>query len=577
MKKYRYSIFAVCCAVTLLFFATRDENLSQFFESKFFGHTEAPVAGWTMYPAYKSGNWRLNLVPGSANVAETESSGSVGYNTGGQLPKNQHNQFGEITPHAIQLTQDQPVSTFSIDVDTAAYGFIRATLNSNQQPPRDAVRIEELINYFPYAYPAAGNPQQPFKTTVTVLPCPWNADNKLLHIGIKGYQPAQSSRPRANLVFLIDVSGSMSDPNKLSLVQPALKMLLNHLQDDDSVAIVTYASGLSVPLEPTPVRDKVKIANVIDSLRAEGSTSGEAGLQKAYQLAQRNFDPNGINRVILATDGDFNVGISDPRELKSFIERQRASGISLSVLGFGMGNYNDDIMQTLAQSGNGNAAYIDTLNEARKVLAEQVNATLLTIAKDVKIQMEFNPKQIAEYRLLGYENRILNRADFNNDRVDAGEIGAGHSVTAIYEITPVGSKGRMIDKPRYQSSQDVPTDNAAIAGEYAQLKIRYKLPDSDVSQLLTTVIDQHQELDEWQKATEDTRFSIAVAAFGQLLRGDPVGKSFSYDQTINLAQAARGDDPYGYRAEFISLIRLAQALPAIAQTSFNGVDQDNIH
>lgn len=563
MKKYRYSIIAGCFAAVLLLFASLEINPVDYVINKYYGFPTYPAAGWTSYTPSSSSNYRLNLTQGSAQTEGSSSANS-------QLPKSQgttqHNQFGEITPNSIQLAQDQPVSTFSIDVDTAAYGFIRAALNSNLQPPQDAVRIEELINYFPYEYPAADNPQQPFKTTVNVLPCPWNPDNKLLHIGIKGYQPEQRSRPHANLVFLIDVSGSMADDKKLSLVQPALKLLLNSLRDDDSIAIVTYANNVTVALEPTQARDKAKINNVIDSLHADGSTAGEAGIQTAYQMAQRSFDPHGINRVILATDGDFNVGISDPRELKSFIERQRTSGIALSVLGFGMGNYNDAIMQSLAQSGNGNAVYIDTLNEARKVLVDQANATLMTIAKDVKIQVEFNPAQIAEYRLLGYENRLLQRADFNNDQVDAGDIGAGHTVTAIYEITPVGSKGRMIDKSRYQAEPNTPAGSAAMANEYAQLKIRYKLPDSSNSQLLTTIIDQHHELDDWQKATEDTRFSIAVAAFGQLLRVDPVSKAFSYDQTISLAQAAKGEDPYGYRAEFINLVRLAQALPAIAQT-----------
>lgn len=574
MKKYRYSIIAGCCTAGLLFIAWREIDPVEYVVNKYYGIPSVPPAGWAMYPPLSSSNYRLNLVPGSA---QTEGLGSAN----GQRLKSRsvtsQNQFGAITANAITLTQERPVSTFSIDVDTASYGFIRAALNSNLQPPQDAVRIEELINYFPYDYPEADNPQQPFKTTVTVLPCPWNSDNKLVHIGIKGYQPEQRSRPHANLVFLIDVSGSMADDKKLSLVQPALKMLLNSLRDDDSIAIVTYASGLNVALEPTQARDKAKIINVIDSLHANGSTAGEAGIQTAYQLAQRSFDPHGINRVILATDGDFNVGISDPRKLKSFIERQRASGIALSVLGFGMGNYNDEVMQTLAQSGNGNAAYIDTLNEARKVLVDQANATLLTIAKDVKIQVEFNPAQIAEYRLLGYENRLLDRADFNNDQVDAGEIGAGHTVTAIYEITPVGSKGRMIDKSRYQAEQNAPTDSAAMANEYAQLKIRYKLPDSSTSQLLTTIINQNQELDAWQKATEDTQFSIAVAAFGQLLRADSTTKSFNYDQVVSLAQAAKSSDPYGYRAEFINLIHLAKVLPTMAAVNPQVTKQENTH
>jgi len=360
------------------------------------------------------------------------------------------------------------------------------------------------------------------------------------------------------------VSGSMADANKLALVQPSLKMLLDNLNADDSVAIVTYAEQVKLALEPTKVRDKAKIINVIDSLHTDGGTAGGAGIQLAYQTAKQHFDAKGVNRVILATDGDFNIGISDPKELKSFIERERASGIALSVLGFGMGNYNDALMQTLAQNGNGNAVYIDTLNEARKALVDQAGATLFTIAKDVKIQVEFNPAQIAEYRLLGYESRLLNREDFNNDQVDAGEIGSGHTVTAIYEITPVGSQGRMIDDLRYQANPADTANSGTNANEYAQIKIRYKLPDSNNSQIIKTVVDASQQLTDWQQVPEDVRFSVAVAAFGQLLRGEPTTKNFTYQNAIDIAQNAKGSDPFGYRAEFINLIRLAKALPVTA-------------
>jgi Ca-activated chloride channel family protein len=299
-------------------------------------------------------------------------------------------------------------------------------------------------------------------------------------------------------------------------------------------------------------------------LHADGGTAGGEGIQLAYQTAKQHYDAKGVNRVILATDGDFNIGISDPKQLKSFIERERVSGIALSVLGFGLGNYNDNLMQTLAQNGNGNAVYIDTLNEARKALVDQAGATLFTIAKDVKIQVEFNPAQIAEYRLLGYENRLLNREDFNNDQVDAGEIGSGHTVTAIYEITPVGSQGQMIDDLRYQAKQSDEANTGTNANEYAQIKIRYKLPDSNNSQIIKTVVDASQQLTDWQQVPEDVRFSVAVAAFGQLLRGEPTTKNFTYENAIDIAQNAKGSDPFGYRAEFINLIRLAKALPVTA-------------
>jgi len=563
MKKYRYAIIAGCClALLVLMSIPATKKLSSM-------DGGAPAAGWTLYPS--SGGYKLNLVPGAAMVsdeAETEGFGSINNSPANQafnkMTARQHDQFTELSANTIKLAKEQPVSTFSIDVDTASYGFLRTVLNSNLQPTKDAIRIEELINYFPYDYQAADNLQQPFKTTVKVLPCPWNPANKLMHIGIKGYQLPQQTRPKANLVFLIDVSGSMADANKLALVQPSLKMLLDNLNADDSVAIVTYAEQVKLALEPTKVRDKAKIITVIDSLHTDGGTAGGEGIQLAYQTAKQHFDPKGVNRVILATDGDFNIGISDPKELKSFIERERASGIALSVLGFGMGNYNDALMQTLAQNGNGNAVYIDTLNEARKALVDQAGATLFTIAKDVKIQVEFNPAQIAEYRLLGYESRLLNREDFNNDQVDAGEIGSGHTVTAIYEITPVGSQGRMIDDLRYQANPADTANSGTNANEYAQIKIRYKLPHENVSQLINTVVDAHQELSEWQQVPEDVRFSVAVAAVGQLLRGEPTTKNFTYENAIDIAQNAKGSDPFGYRAEFINLIRLAKALPVTA-------------
>jgi Ca-activated chloride channel family protein len=438
---------------------------------------------------------------------------------------------------------------------------VRGSLNQNVLPQKNAVRVEELINYFPYDYSAPTNKEEPFKANVSVYPTPWNKDTKLLHIGIKGYQLDAKSKPPANLVFLIDTSGSMNEPNKLPLVQNSLKMLLDTLSEDDSVAIVTYAGNAGVALQPTKIKEKSKISAVIDNLGAAGSTAGAEGIRQAYQLAEQNLNKKGINRVILATDGDFNVGITDTNELKSFIERKRATGVTLSVLGFGSGNYNDEMMQTLAQNGNGNAAYIDTLNEARKALVEEAGSTLFTIAKDVKIQVEFNPEQVAEYRLIGYETRLLNREDFNNDKVDAGDIGSGHTVTALYEITPVASKAQLVDELRYKKSGDKPTE--AKNSEYAFVKIRYKLPDGESSKLITTPVNSEIEHKTVNDTPVESRFATAVAAFGQLLRADPYLKDFDYDKIIALAENAKGTDKFGYRAEFINLVRLAKNAPAL--------------
>lgn len=470
-------------------------------------------------------------------------------------------QFKEIKTNPLKLAKDEPVSTFSIDVDTASYSFVRGSLNQNVLPQKDAVRVEELINYFPYQYDTPTNKEEPFKANVSVFPTPWNKDTKLLHIGIKGYELDAKAKPRANLVFLIDTSGSMNEPNKLPLLQNSLKMLLDTLNEDDSVAIVTYAGNAGIALPPTKVKEKSKISAVIDNFAAAGSTAGAEGIRQAYQLAEQNLDKKGINRVILATDGDFNVGITDTNELKSFIERKRATGVTLSVLGFGTGNYNDELMQTLAQNGNGNAAYIDTLNEARKALVEEAGSTLFTIAKDVKIQVEFNPEQVAEYRLIGYETRLLNKEDFNNDKVDAGDIGSGHSVTALYEITPVASKAKLVDELRYKKPTAKPEE--AKSGEYAFVKIRYKLPDGESSKLITTPVNteiEHKTVDE---TPVESRFATAVAAFGQLLRADPYLKDFNYDNVITLAEGAKGTDKFGYRAEFINLVRLAKNAPAL--------------
>lgn len=476
--------------------------------------------------------------------------------------------FAEIKTNSIKETKAEPVSTFSIDVDKASYAFVRRMLNAGQMPPADAVRVEEMINYFSYDYPLPEAGGHPFEPAVAVFPTPWNPETKLLHIGIKGYDIPADKRPQANLVFLMDVSGSMNSPDKLPLLKNAFRLSLDALHPDDTVGMVVYAGAAGVVLEPTPVKEKHKILAALDKLEAGGSTAGAAGIEEAYQLAEAHFVKEGVNRVILATDGDFNVGISDTDALKNLIEKKRKTGISLSVLGFGEGNYNDALMQTLAQNGNGNAAYIDTLNEARKVLVQEAGSTLFTIASDVKIQIEFNPAMVAEYRLIGYENRMLRQEDFNNDRVDAGEVGSGHTVTAIYEITPPESKARRLDPSRYQAAEgsaQSPNPNVNMPveqflEEYAFLKMRYKKPGEQTSTLMTRPIGKSDERANLAEVAPDMRFAAAVAAFGQLLRGGEFLGEFSYDEIITLAEPARGSDRYGDRAEFLNLVRLAKSL-----------------
>lgn len=467
----------------------------------------------------------------------------------------------EINP--VKQVAEEPVSTFSIDVDTASYSFVRRALNAGHLPPKDAVRVEELINYFPYAYPAPDTADTPFKPSVSVFPSPWNANNKLVHVALQGYELKTAERPRANLVFLIDVSGSMAGPDRLPLIKNAFRLLIDQLKPDDTIGIVTYASGSGIALEPTKVSDKAKILSAIDALGAGGSTAGAAGIADAYRLAEAGLDKSAVNRIILATDGDFNVGITDQNELKGFIERKRQTGIFLSILGVGQGNHNDALMQALAQNGNGTAAYVDTLNEARKVLVDEASSTLFTIAKDVKAQIEWNPRAVSEYRLIGYETRSLKREDFNNDRVDAGDIGSGHTITAIYEVTPVGAP-KLVDDLRYAAKPDAveaDTSKAAAAPhanatELGFLKLRYKRPREGVSNLIELPITNAGATIE--SSPTDVRFSTAVAAFGQLLKGEPYLQSYSFDDVLALAQSSRGDDPFGYRAEFLNLVRLAK-------------------
>ncbi|NKK55412.1 DUF3520 domain-containing protein [Rhizobium leguminosarum bv. viciae] len=478
-----------------------------------------------------------------------------------QLDPNRE-RFANAAANPIKSVATDPVSTFSADVDSASYAFVRRSLTGGAMPDPLSVRVEEMINYFPYDWPGPDNADQPFKATVTVMPTPWNHDTELMHVAIKGYDIAPATTPHANLVFLIDVSGSMDEQDKLPLLKSAFRLLVNRLKPDDTVSIVTYAGNAGTVLQPTRVAEKSKILSAIDRLEPGGSTGGAEGIEAAYDLAKQGFVKDGVNRVMLATDGDFNVGPSSDEDLKRIIEERRKDGIFLTVLGFGRGNLNDSLMQTLAQNGNGSAAYIDTLAEAQKTLVEEAGSTLFPIASDVKFQVEFNPERIAEYRLIGYETRALNREDFNNDRVDAGDIGSGHSVTAIYEITPKGSPAVMNDDLRYGAADKAPAAAADSAhhGELAFVKMRYKKPGEDKSALITTPVDDNNAVATLDVAPQDVRFSVAVAAFGQKLSHVAAVDTYSYQAIADLAAASRGTDAFGYRSDFLGLVRLADGL-----------------
>lgn len=456
--------------------------------------------------------------------------------------------FANEAPNPVKVTAEDPVSTFSIDVDTASYSVIRSSLMNGYLPNPDQVRIEEMVNYFPYNY-AAPEGSAPFSTNVSVFDTPWSKGTQLVHIGLQGEMPDRDARPPLNLVFLIDTSGSMDAANKLPLLKQSFRLMLSQLRPEDQIAIVTYAGSAGQVLAPTAASDRKTILAALERLDAGGSTAGQEGLQQAYATAATMAQDGEVSRIILATDGDFNVGIHNPEQLKTFIADKRASGTYLSVLGFGRGNLDDATMQALAQNGNGQAAYIDTLSEAQKVLVDQLSGALFPIANDVKIQVEFNPSQIAEYRLIGYETRALKREDFNNDKVDAGEIGAGHRVTAIYEVTPVGSGARLTDPLRYGASPETSTSD-----ELGYLKLRYKTPGADSSQLIETPILPTG------KANAEMRFAVAIAGFGQILQGSTYVGDWSFSDAIALANSAKGEDAYGYRAEAIQLMRLADSL-----------------
>jgi len=465
--------------------------------------------------------------------------------------------YKEIKENSFVAVAQQPVTTFSADVDRAAYANVRRIIGYGQIPPKDAVRIEEMVNYFDYDYPAPEEVSvSPLRVSPELAPAPWNPNHLLLRIGLQAKKIDLAQAPPSNIVFLIDVSGSMDEENKLPLLQSSFKLLLGQLRPDDKVAIVTYANGTKVALPSTRVKDKEKIIKVLDNLYASGGTSGGRGIQLAYEQAQKSFIKNGNNRIILATDGDFNIGINNTTDLEKFIEKQRESGIYMSVLGFGMGNYRDDMAETIADKGNGNYAYIDNITEAKKVLINELSGTLFAVAKDVKLQLEFNPKYVKEYKLIGYENRMLANEDFTNDKKDAGEIGAGHTVTALYELVP--SDGKVAQSLRYQSQE---LNEKGKGNELGFLKIRYKDPkvkDAKSVEITEPLVFNKKALKE---TSTDYRFAASVAEFGILLRDNSNKANATYDQVIELAEGAIGKDPEGYRKEFVRLVKSVKMLP----------------
>ncbi len=453
----------------------------------------------------------------------------------------------------------QPLSTFSLDVDAASYGNIRRMINQGELPPKDAVRVEEMINYFSYAYPQPVD-GHPVRIVTETTACPWNKQHQLMRIGVKAKEIPTKNLPPSNFVFLIDVSGSMYDANKLPLVKSSLKLLVNNLRESDQVAIVTYAGAAGVALPSTEGTDKQKILDALESLQAGGSTAGAAGIQLAYEIAERNFVKEGNNRVILCTDGDFNVGVSSKEGLESLIESKRKSGIFLTVLGYGMGNYKDDRLQTLAQTGNGNHAYVDNLQEANRVLVNEFGSTMYTVAKDVKIQVEFNPAFVNAYRLIGYESRLLDDEDFNDDQKDAGELGPGHTVTALYEIVPVGVEAPTgsVDPLKYQvTEKSAPKTKLTNSKELLTVKLRYKNPGEERSKLLEVPVLASSVK---ANASPEMKFVMAVAMFGQLLRDSDYMGDATYTQVVDLARQGLEEDPHGYRREFIRLVEATRQL-----------------
>lgn len=467
--------------------------------------------------------------------------------------------YPDATPNPVKRTADQPVSTFSIDVDTASYSNVRRFIDNGQAPPRDAVRVEELINYFDYGYARPASAAEPFAVSTTVAAAPWAPGRQIVHVGLQGYELAEAERRPLNLTFLVDVSGSMNSPDKLALAQKAMNLIIDRLRPQDTVAVTYYAEGAGTTLAPTPGDHKLKLRCAVASLYASGGTAGATGMTNAYDQAQVNFARDRVNRILMFTDGDFNVGVTDDKRLEDYVADKRGTGVYLSVYGFGRGNYQDARMQAIAQAGNGTAAYVDDLNEARRLFGPMFDRGAFPIADDVKIQVEFNPARVAEWRLIGYETRLLNEEDFANDRVDAGEVGSGASVTAVYEITPVGGPVQIADR-RYDANRRPAGGDAG--GELGFVQVRYKLPGEGQSRLIQQAVANRATGPVSAQPPEATRWALAVAAFGQKLRADPwLAADYGWDQVLAQAQGARGDDPYGERAEFVQLVRAAGELP----------------
>lgn len=488
---------------------------------------------------------KMSVTKPSKEIADKKDEGKKQENT---------DEFNKIVENPFVTPQVNPLSTFSIDVDNASYTNCRSLINNGQMPNKDAVRIEEFINYFDYEYP---NPtgEHPFSITTEVAPAPWNPQHQLVHIGLQGKKLNYEQLAPCNLVFLLDVSGSMEDANKLPLLRSSLKLLLNELSSKDRIAIVVYAGAAGLVLPSTSASEKGKIIDALDNLQAGGSTAGGAGIELAYKIAKENFIKDGNNRIILATDGDFNVGMSSQNDLVRMIEEKRKEGVFLTICGFGMGNYKDGTMEEISRNGNGNYYYIDQIGEAKKVFVKKMRATLFTIAKDVKLQVEFNPSKVQAYRLIGYENRMLKSEDFNDDKKDAGELGAGHTVTALYEIIPVGVKSefvKTVDKLKYQQTSTNNTANST-GNEMMTIKFRYKKPNEEVSKLMEQEIVK-SNVSTLEKSSENFRFSAAVAEFGLLLRDSEFKANTSFDETLKLANGAIGKDTEGYRKEFIKLV-----------------------
>lgn len=458
--------------------------------------------------------------------------------------------------NSVKSVKEQPVSTFAMEVDTASYTNVRRIINQGSLPPTQAIRVEEFLNYFKYDYKSTKDKSAPFATNIVVTQSPWNNDKQIIHIGLQGFDNIKKERPPLNLVLLLDVSGSMSAENKLPLVKKAILSLLPKLNANDKVSIVVYAGASGLALKPTAGNETRDIVCALENMHAGGSTAGGEGLRLAYNTIEKNFDKNSINRVILMTDGDFNVGITNHKHLSDFVAQKREKGIYLSVFGFGGDNYNDETMQSLAQNGNGIAVYIDSLSEAKRVLNQEFTSTMFPIANDVKAQVEFNPLRVSEWRLIGYETRALNREDFNNDKIDAGEIGAGHQVTALYEITPIGGK-LSVDPLRYQEDEKI---MATKNGEIGFLKLRYKLPNDNKSKLIERSITNLDIIKNLEDAPSSTKLAIAIAAFGQKLRNDPWIGNYSFDQIITLANDAIENDKFGQFEEFIGLVKKSKSL-----------------